>query len=196
MGCCRSNAFLAVLDTALCLFVFFPLSVLHWRGTWDLLDFYVLPDDLFYSSWVTLLTGSGGCFLCYLLQTQLSRCVSYGGSATIRGSLLTRLYMYVFSWAVLCYWRGMWNLMDLYLGEGLPNSVFFYVLSVVLAAIFRSLRTIAGIPMQVQIDTDPELMTEPDTRFKIQVGLYRKLCALSKNQQLQHAYVLSVTDKM
>lgn len=169
MSFCK-NTILAVIDTCLCLFVFFPLSVIHWRGTWDLLDAYIIPDDLFYSSWVSFAIGATACFFGYMLQPQLSKW-SLGRGRICHG-FVVRIYMYLFSWAILCYWRGTWNLMDLYMGEGIPNALLWYGIAIGLSVLFRTSRTIAGIPMQIQVDTDPEFCLEPDTRFKIQVKCY------------------------
>ena len=165
--CRLYDVFLAVADTVLCLFVFFPLAVLHWRGTWDLLDVYLVPSNLLYSSWASIIIGGSGCFFGYLLQHPLGRW-AYRGSR-VRYVLVSRIYLYVFSWTVLCYWRGLWNLMDLYMGEGLLNAVTWYILGVALSALFRTLRTNAGLPVQIQIDTDPDMICEPDTRFKTTV---------------------------
>lgn len=35
--------------------------------------------------------------------------------------------MYIFAWGILCYWRGVWNLVDLYFGEGWINSTICYI---------------------------------------------------------------------
>ncbi len=39
--------------------------------------------------------------------------------------------MYFFAWGILCYWRGLWNLVDLYFGEGWVNSAICYVCAAV-----------------------------------------------------------------
>ena len=61
--------------------------------------------------------------------------------------------MYIFAWGILCYWRGVWNLIDLYFGEGWINSTICYIC----AAVSKSLnegyyryckRCLHGPPMQ------------------------------------------------
>ena len=49
---------LAVVDAGLCLFIFFPLAIFHWRGTWQLQDIYFLPGNLVDSSWISLAIGA------------------------------------------------------------------------------------------------------------------------------------------
>ena len=49
---------LAIADAGLCLFIFFPLAIFHWRGTWQLQDVYFLPGNLVDSSWVSLAIGA------------------------------------------------------------------------------------------------------------------------------------------
>ena len=59
---------LAVVDGFLILFVFFPLSILHWRGTWQLQDVYIKPDSYVDSNWIGLGLGLNLCLIELLCQ--------------------------------------------------------------------------------------------------------------------------------
>lgn len=155
---------LTLVDTLICLLVIFPLSVLHWRGTWQLQDEYFLPDNLLSSSWISLTIGANVCILELLMQPLLQELLAIIDNHVVY-ILVSRLHLYVHGWAVMCYWRGIWNLLDLYLTPSWINSTVIFGICQLLMLVSQTVRTPVGVPLAVQLDTDPDLL-EPDIVFK------------------------------
>ena len=130
--------FLSVVDNLCCLLLLFPLAIFHWRGTWDLLDVYIFPDNENLSSWTTLAIGVNVCVLGYLVQPAL---LAYLDWQTVRQRILysttLRVYMYLHGWGVLCFWRGVWNLLDDYLTTHWVNSAVLYTVAICISLILR-----------------------------------------------------------
>jgi len=162
------NVFLTVFDTLICVFVVFPLSVLHWRGTWQLQDVYFVPEDLVSSGWMSLTLGANVCLIELLLQPTLAAIIVPRGAWIYVP--VSRLHLYIHGWAVMCFWRGVWTLFDHYLGTDWVNAVVTYVICQTVMLLARTVRTPVGVPMALQVDTDPDLL-QPDTVFKLPVGL-------------------------
>jgi hypothetical protein len=157
---------LAVADACLCLLLFFPLSVFHWRGTWELQDIYVLPDRFLDSCWVSFGVGANLCTIMLLLQPSLAVLLKPCSPSVYL--IVSRLFIYLHGWAVMCYWRGLWNLMDLYLTANWINSTIIYAVCQVLALATSTVRTSVGVPVSIALDTDPDLLA-PDTLWKTEV---------------------------
>ena len=152
---------LSVIDTLICCFIIFPLCVFHWRGCWDLLDVYIYPLDEVRSSWVTLFLGSLLTVSAYIIQPFLTDKLKTCCSSKVTYTIVTRFYLYMFGWAALCYWRGVWNLQDHYFGVGFWSSVIWLVGCEGGLLIFRSSRTLVGVPFSISLDTQMDLM-DPD----------------------------------
>lgn len=162
MGSWKDNG-LTIIDNVICLCLIFPLSVLHWRGTWQLQDEYFVPENSISSGWISLTVGANICILELLLQPMLKEHLD--GANRYVYVVISRLHLYIHGWAVMCYWRGLWNLLDLYLTAYWVNSVVIYGVCQVTMVVFRTVRTPVGVPLAVQLDTDPDLL-EPDIVFK------------------------------
>ncbi len=163
---------LAVADHALCLFVFFPLAILHWRGTWQLQDVYFLPRNLTDSSWISLAIGANLGLVQLLSQPLLGSILKQERKYLY--FVCSRLHMYIHGWAIMCWWRGVWNLLDIYLTEHWLNSLVLMAVCQVISFIARTVRTNVGIPISIALDTDPNLL-EPDTVFKVNVSALRSV---------------------
>jgi hypothetical protein len=48
------------LDSLFCYLITAPCVVMFWRGTWGLLDQYLLPDERDKSAWICLAIGTTG----------------------------------------------------------------------------------------------------------------------------------------
>ena len=70
----------------------------------------------------------------------------------------------------MCYWRGAWNLMDLYLTEAWLNSVIIMVVCQIFTFATRTSRNNVGLPVSIpMLDTDDDLLA-PDTALKASVS--------------------------
>ena len=62
-------------DNLLSALIIGPLVVFYWRGTWELLDVYLYPDDKAASGWTCSALGNIGLVCLVYLQTPLARSV-------------------------------------------------------------------------------------------------------------------------
>lgn len=156
----------SILDGFLCLFVFFPLAIFHWRGTWGLQVIYFFPDNLELSQWVSLAIGSVGCTILMFFQPVLFNYVT--PSDKVMYYICSRLFLYVSGWTVMCYWRGLWDTLDFYLTVDWKNSMFLYGLAVTLTLLTKTSRNNLGLPFSLAVDTDEDLL-KSDTALKVKV---------------------------
>ena len=52
------------------------LGVMYWRGTWTLLDLYVIPDDLYTGSWISYFGGILMSVIIHALYPQLNKWIT------------------------------------------------------------------------------------------------------------------------
>jgi len=161
------NGLLTFADILISLFLIFPLSVLHWRGTWELQDIYFMPEDEPNTYWLSFAIGSNICIFELLLQPLLvenlnpeRRCLYF---------VVSRLHLYVHGWAVMCYWRGLWELCDLYLTANWINAVVMYMVCQLTMIVTKTARTAVGVPASVTLDISDSLL-EPDIVYKTPVN--------------------------
>ena len=158
---------LACVDGALCLFIFFPLAILHWRGTWGLQDVYFYPSDHAVSYWMSFVFGSVGCVALQLLQPCLFARIPASNVKTYW--LCSRVFLYFNGWFVMGYWRGVWDLFDFYLTEHWYNSVILFGFCQLITALTRTVRNNVGLPFSVALDTEPGILN-PDRIYSKDVS--------------------------
>ena len=158
---------LAVADGFLCLFVFFPLAILHWRGTWGLQDVYFYPQDEAISGWISFTFGAVGCIIMLLVQPHIFQYIPADRKVTYFVS--SRLFMYVNSWFVMGYWRGVWDLFDHYLTPHWFNSVVLYGFCQFIALVTCTARNNVGLPFSLSLDTQDDIL-KPDQLFSVGVS--------------------------
>ena len=95
------------LDVILTLVLFFPLIVLWWAGTWQLLDIYLFKDSHLYSVYASLAVGSVAGLLGHIAIPFFSVIQNPEIKA-----ISLRIFIYVYSLGYINYWRGIWNLCD------------------------------------------------------------------------------------
>jgi Fuseless len=125
------------LDTILTVVVIHQLIVFYWRGSWEVLDHLLFPNDQASSAVASLVIGYALHSILCLLQPFFNvlyrkasadlqgNDVDVGSSC--RGSAVLRWFLEVvffFISNLICvvHWRGIWLLLDLYVLPGLPNA--------------------------------------------------------------------------
>jgi hypothetical protein len=85
----KRYSLLVALDRIISIIVVFPLTILHWRGSWQLQDVYITPTDSETSWWISFGVGTNVGLVAVLVQPciadwlqQLSAAGSNAGSAT------------------------------------------------------------------------------------------------------------------
>ncbi|ALC38284.1 fusl, partial [Drosophila busckii] len=104
---------LYVLDTLFSVFVIGSLVVIAWRGVWGIFDLTLFPRDKAKSSWGSLLIGYLTVFVTIIIQP-LMRYVCRRISGFFKLIICDIYYLMIFFGAVNA-WRGIWNLLDVYL---------------------------------------------------------------------------------
>ena len=102
---------LFVADNLLSAIVIGPLVVFYWRGTWELLDVYLLPDDKAASGWTCTSVGNIGLICLVYLQKPLARWIHVDN--LLHWIFGYHLYTYVLGVLNVCHWRGLWVLICL-----------------------------------------------------------------------------------
>ncbi|KAH8412879.1 hypothetical protein KR009_006445 [Drosophila setifemur] len=104
---------LYVLDTLFSVFVIGSLVVIAWRGVWGIFDLLLFPRDKAKSAWGSLLIGYLTVFVTFLIHP-LMRYVCRRISGILKLIICDIYYLMTFFGAVNA-WRGIWNLLDVYL---------------------------------------------------------------------------------
>ncbi|CAH1261384.1 Hypp2330 [Branchiostoma lanceolatum] len=141
-----------------------PMVVSYWRGTWGLMDRYLLPREPVYSPWVSVGIGVPLLLMLNLLQSPLRRLAGRTDSCVVQ-HVCHVLYVYVHGFANVNHWRGVWKLLDVYTGINATSVVVCAVLAVVVKAVMRTLYNTLAPPILVATDfsSDPFTIT---TRFR------------------------------
>lgn len=115
-------------DVFLSLFVISPLTIVHWRGTWAIMDSnmdYFPPMNCFIFGMVFHLVIA---MIREFLYAEYKKTKSQKRTWTrvMCRSILTKLYAYLFSWACQMHWRGGWAVIDHHFGNFDWNKIYFF----------------------------------------------------------------------
>jgi len=126
----RSRRALAlfVVDNLLSAVVIGPLVVFYWRGTWELLNVYLFPDDQAASGWTCSAVGNVGLLCVVYLQKPLARWLRV--DSPLHWVLGYHVYTYVLGALNVCQWRGVWVLLDYYTGVSVISSWTSFVIGI------------------------------------------------------------------
>jgi len=113
-------------DNLLSAVVIAPLVVCYWRGTWELLNVYLLPDDPAASGWTCFAIGNVGLLCLVYLQKPLSRWMRLDNP--LHWMFGYHVYTYVLGGLNICQWRGVWVLLDHYTGVSVLSSWISYAI--------------------------------------------------------------------
>jgi len=161
---------LHVIDSTLCLLIFFPSMVFYWRGIWDLYGVYISPNDPFVSNWAVFGLGCGTIFgyFIHLIINRLLRDVTN----RVFYFVVSRVYMYMYGILLMAYWRGAWTVADYYLNEyGWHSALVGLLTCYPLLVVLCSSRSVLFPPFIVCLDTRSSVLV-PSTRFQTQVNTY------------------------
>ena len=169
----RTEICLHVADVFWSIFLITPLTIFYWGGTWKLMDLFILPGQTVYSAVVSLAVGTVGCLAGYILMPYLDRyrpvsTSNYTAPFSYKHILVSRTCIYILALAVLNYWRGLWTLLDHYIGtDPIPNAICVGASCFILLLLRASGNTVSS-PFFIELDTSPDVY-KPFTRFNVQV---------------------------
>jgi Fuseless len=158
---------LELLDTMYGTFIVAPLVVGYWRGTWDLLGYYLYPDQPLISNLISLAIGIIG----HMIFTVFQSCMTNHlrpDRCRLTYYFWSRCYTIVFGFVCVNGWRGGWQLIDMYT-EMKSSSIFLTTLTCLLIlGALKSVRNITATPFVI-IPDDANAYFEIPTYFKTSV---------------------------
>jgi len=164
-------AILTILDTIFSSLVAAPAVVGYWRGTWELSDFYVYPDEPVFSSFASITIGFTGLFAFSVLQHGLDD-ILHPDKHRLSYYLGSRLYTSVFGLCCVNAWRGIWKALEIYT-EPIPVTVIATtIVSLLALGIMRAIRNVSAPPFSLALDSCPGYF-EVQTMFRVNVSTRR-----------------------
>ena len=109
--------FMYLLDCIVTVIVINYLIIAYWRGAFNVLNLYFLPDQHKLSNWITIAIGYAMFALLLLLQFPAVRVARSISSPWLRSPWEIFYWLMAFLMMV-CIWRGEWNAIIFYSGVG------------------------------------------------------------------------------
>ncbi|XP_033127216.1 uncharacterized protein LOC117124976 [Anneissia japonica] len=159
---------LRIFDLFLVIFIITPCCILAWRGTWLLMDYYILPKKSKASCWISLLLGITYSICCHLIQEVLNRTCTRLRTIQVVYIIVTRLYYYLAGVFSISVWRGVWGLLDAYLGKSILNATVSCVLGLIVIIPFRGVSNLSFPPGFLSYDWNEKPFDLFHTRFNMQ----------------------------
>lgn len=152
------------LDSLFSSFVVAPLVVSYWRGTWNLADKYLCPQNKIQSAVASLIIGIIGHLVFTIFQgffrnhfnPNQHRLTFYCGS---------RLYTSIFGVVCVNCWRGGWQLIDHYTARDMKTILAITIVAIIALIALRALRNVTATPFVVVTDHSREYFDVP-TMYK------------------------------
>ncbi|CAH1407053.1 unnamed protein product [Nezara viridula] len=160
--------FITFLDSLLAALVISPLVVSYWRGTWELMGYYVYPQDMKKSSLVSLLIGLGGIMLFTMTQKFYPKMLN-PNKHRILYYVISRVYTACFGFACINSWRGGWVALDAYTSTEPRSVIFITCASIIILIMTKTIRNISAPPFAIVTDRYEGYFDVP-THFKTGIG--------------------------
>ncbi|XP_030382855.1 uncharacterized protein LOC115630436 [Scaptodrosophila lebanonensis] len=114
---------LYILDTLFSVFVIGTLVVIAWRGLWGIFDLILFPHDKAKSAWGSLLIGYLTVFVTFIIHPLMRYvCRRINGILKL---IICDIYYFMNFFGAVNAWRGIWNLLDVYLYPDNPLLSFW-----------------------------------------------------------------------
>ncbi|XP_041775608.1 uncharacterized protein LOC121595593 isoform X3 [Anopheles merus] len=156
-----------------------PLVICFWRGTWNLMDMLLFPEDEVLRMITLQVFGLGGHLFFMLLQTTLERWLDVE-VRPVSFYLLSRVYTYIYGAMCVATWRGGWILIDRY---SPPSLMFFMEASLVALLLLGSVQSFCNVAGAPFVNDSPDGYFDVPTYFKSKgskdPGLYVLDCMFS-----------------
>lgn len=165
------------LDFLLCHVIVGPCVILFWRGTWDFSPFYL--DAVFFdnacvpSCIAVLLIGTIGCLAIQLLHPNVREWA--GPPGTLRFVLVSRVFMFVWGFLDIFFWRGLWDGVNCWIGYTKLVSACTLGIGVIVLIAARRFRSAISAPVGIVID-DPENCVAVATCLSTDVSSFIRTC--------------------
>lgn len=158
----RNKSF-KIFDQIFSLVILAPAVVGYWRGTCNLLDIFLYPENELISSWISYFIGIIGHLIFTIFQREIKN-VFNPKKSKIRYYVGSRLYTIVFAFVCVNSFRGVWQLLEFYTDYEVDTISIMILISVACLGVLRGIRSIAS-PYFLATDTYSNYFEVP-TRFK------------------------------
>ncbi|KAF4525719.1 hypothetical protein B566_EDAN011896 [Ephemera danica] len=148
-----------------------PAVVGYWRGTWLLTEYYVYPDNMTLSSWISLAIGCSVHLVLALVQGVLDKWVTKETLGVVKFLVVSRVYTAVFSFACVSSWRGVWQTLEHYTGTELISVLITTTAALLALLVMRTMRNLTSPPFAVVLDLAQGYFKFP-TMFRVQPLLF------------------------
>ncbi|XP_013382206.1 uncharacterized protein LOC106152997 [Lingula anatina] len=154
-----------VADCFLSALVIGPAVVCYWRGTWNLLDLYLFPNDTEKTGWISAAIGIFIPLIFSFCQFFIQKLVEGESKAVF--VLMSRVYTYFFAFGCVSQWRGVWYLLDHYTGTTPWGAAGPLIVACGVMVFVRGLVNTLAPPLVISMDF-PENYFTVTRRFNIQ----------------------------
>ncbi|GAV01965.1 hypothetical protein RvY_12588-2 [Ramazzottius varieornatus] len=170
VGCCclTMHRFVKyILDGLMNILVLAPLVVTYWRGTFHVLDIYLLPDPALRvaSHWLSIAVAVVGLLIFGYLQDWMRQRVN-ATKSPISEIMLKRIYCYFFGLMCVNHWRGVWGLWDIYTGYTLASGLYSFGSGVAILLMTRGFCNTLSPPLIAACDLNDDFF-QITTRFQV-----------------------------
>lgn len=165
------SVYFEFIDIILSFFVFGPFTILYWSATWNIFCKYIHPENILVRGIITLSIGLFIHLLTYCFQytfqnfhdehydrTSTNARTCYYSYCS-RAFLLRSIYSYIQSIAIICQWRGIWDLTETYIEKTLSQSfeivIATFCLLIYCLLLKRSLHSLTNVvPYMLNFDSN------------------------------------------
>lgn len=158
---------LDVLDKLISSVILAPAVVGYWRGTWNLMDDYLYPNNEVTSAFGSLLIGITGHLIFTIFQSNIKKFFN-PNVHRIGYYLGSRVYTAIFGIVCVNGWRGGWQLIDLFTTNDILIVLLITLGAALCLALFKAIRNISASPFILVTDHYNDYFDIP-TMFKMSV---------------------------
>ncbi|KAJ6646417.1 hypothetical protein Bhyg_01628 [Pseudolycoriella hygida] len=172
--------FLHFIDIAFSTMIVAPSVILYWRGTWNLTGLFLFPRNPQIGAIISLSVGFLGHLVFNIFQEKIKKNL-HPDKHRITYLMCSRIYTYVYGFACVNCWRGVWILMEHHV-PFILSTVFTITFVAAISLVFmKGMRNICATPFSIASDHSMQYFNVP-TYFKTSAqdpGLYILDCAFS-----------------
>jgi len=148
------NLIIEISDYLISIFIITPLVIGTWRGLFAVQNMFLIPEKPIVSALISFLLGLTGEISFILLQYQLNSILKRRHTVTF--VVLSRGLNIVLGIYCIAFWRGLWNLLDIFTGDTWESSISQCTIGITCLILLKSLRNIICPPFAVELDNNSQ----------------------------------------
>lgn len=143
VGTEKNKKSIKIFDQIFSLIILAPAVVGYWRGTCNLLDIFLYPENELISSWISYFIGIIGHLFFTIFQKNIKN-VFNPEKSKILYYIGSRLYTIIFAFICVNSFRGVWQLLEFYTDYEIQTVSISILISVITLGLLRGIRSIAS----------------------------------------------------